>query len=109
MYPLDIVSILEPRITGLKPMERVILAEAFLDLGRVPDAVAQFDQGIASDSTLDTAAAHANFGQRLLRGNVFREALPHLQRAYELDPQNMTYRMDYQMTKETVEQKKPSQ
>ncbi len=109
VFPSEILAILEPRIGDLTPMERVILSGAYLDTGRTSDAVRQFDKAISMDSSFDTAVAHGNLGQRLLRAKALPEALPHLQRAYELDPQNMTYMMDYQTAKEAAEaQKRPA-
>jgi len=108
-FPSEILAILEPRIADLTPMERVILSDAYLDTGRTSDAVRQFDKAISMDSSFDTAVAHGNLGQRLLRVKALPEALPHLQRAYELDPQNMTFMMDYQTAKEAAEaQKRPA-
>jgi tetratricopeptide (TPR) repeat protein len=110
VFPSEILAILEPRIADLTPMERVMLSDAYLDTGRTSDAVRQFDKAISTDSSFDTAVAHANIGQRLLRAKALPEALPHLQRAYELDPQNMTYMMDYQTAKVGTEpQKRPAQ
>jgi tetratricopeptide (TPR) repeat protein len=95
-FPSEIASILEPRLSTLSPYERVILANAYLDLNRFGEATKQWEQALVADPTLDNAIAHANFGQRLLVVGRSSEALPHLKRAYELDPQNMTYRIDYE-------------
>jgi tetratricopeptide (TPR) repeat protein len=72
------------------------LANAYLDLNKFGEATKQWDKALIADPTLDNAIAHANFGQRLLVSGRSSEALPHLKRAYELDPQNMTYRIDYE-------------
>jgi len=101
-FPKEVISILEPRLTNLYPLERMALAYAYLDVGRINDAMQQWDQGIAADSKLDTPAVHGNFGEALLKAHSLKEALPHLRRAYELDPQNMTYRLDYEAVKRAV-------
>jgi tetratricopeptide (TPR) repeat protein len=95
--PSEIVSILEPRIDNSSAYERVILATAYFALKRVPEAKAQWEKAIAMDSKLDTAIGNHNLGRQLLEAGAFSYALPHLQRAYELDPQNMTYRTDYEL------------
>lgn len=100
-FPSDIVSILEPRVTKLSAFERVMLATAYFGLGRASEAKQQWEQAIAADPKIDTALSHANVGRELMRAGALSDALPHLQRAYELDPQNVTFRMDY----ETASQK----
>jgi tetratricopeptide (TPR) repeat protein len=101
-FPSEILSILEPRLAKLSPMERIMIAEAYLELGRVQDATRQWEKAISNDPKLDNAVAHADLGKRLSKVGSLRDALPHLQRAYELDPQNATYRMDYEATKQAL-------
>lgn len=95
-FPSEIVSILEPRLATLSAYERIILADVYLDLNKFAEATKQWDQALSADPSLDNAIAHGNFGQRLLGYGRSSEALPHLKRAYELNPQNMTYRVDYE-------------
>jgi tetratricopeptide (TPR) repeat protein len=102
-FPLEIVSILEPRIASLSTAERVALSSSYLALGRVNAAKEQWERAIAADPAADNAAGHANLGRELLKAGAVSEALPHLQRAYELDPQNVTYRTDYEMMREKVQ------
>jgi tetratricopeptide (TPR) repeat protein len=101
-FPSEILSILEPRATTLSAPERVELATAYFALGRVSDARLQWEKAIATDPAIDNAVGHANLGQELMKAGAFSDALRHLQRAYELDPQNLTYRMDYQMVAEKL-------
>jgi tetratricopeptide (TPR) repeat protein len=95
-FPSEIVSILEPRVAQLAAIERIELAMAYFALGRVMEAKQQWEKAIAADPKTDTAVAHANLGRELLKAGNVKDALPHLQRAYELDPQNVTFRMDYE-------------
>ncbi len=95
--PSEIVSILEPRIAVLSPYARFILATAYIALNRVPDAKKQWEDAIASDTKLDNAVSNANLGRELMKAGDFSGAVTHLRRAYELDPQNKTCRMDYQL------------
>lgn len=96
-FPSEIVSILEPRIASLSSLERVQLANAYFAQGRVMDGKEQWEKAIASDNPqLDNAISQFDLGEQLLKSGALNAALPHLQRAYELDPQNVTYRMDYE-------------
>ncbi len=99
-FPTEIISILEPRITTLSPFERVELARAYFAVGRVPSGKEQWEKAIASDSQIDNAVSHANLGEELVKGHASDDALPHLRRAYELDPQNTTFRMKYETTRQ---------
>jgi tetratricopeptide (TPR) repeat protein len=95
--PSETVSILEPRIDSLSAYEHSILAISYFALKRAPEAKVQWEKAIAMDPKLDTAKGNANLGRELLKARSFSDALPHLRRAYELDPRNMTYRIDYEL------------
>lgn len=99
--PIEIVKILEPNLAKLVPMERMSLAGAYFELGRISDATAQWNKAIATEPKLDNARNQSHVGQLLMKANVPADALPHLQRAYELEPENTTYRMDYEEVRET--------
>lgn len=94
-FPAEIVAILEPRVASLSGFERVELATAYFALGRLPDGKEQWEKAINFDAKIDNAVGHANLGEELLKAGAFADALPHFRRAYELDPQNTTFRMDY--------------
>lgn len=94
--PSEIVSVLEPRLASLSAYERFVLASALFCLGQTSEGRQQWEEAIASDHKLDTAVSQANLGHELLKAGAVSDALPHLERAYELDPQNVTYRMDYE-------------
>jgi tetratricopeptide (TPR) repeat protein len=94
--PSEIVTILEPRLASLSALERIMLATAYFALGQWQEGKQQWEKAIATDSKTDTAVSHANLGQELLKAGDSSDALPHLRHAYELDPQNVTYRMDYE-------------
>jgi len=95
-FPSEIISLLAPRINSLTASERVALATAYFAIGRVSNGKEQWERAIASASELDTAVGQHNLAEELVKGRAFDDALPHLRRAYELDPQNTTFRMDFQ-------------
>lgn len=104
-FPSEIVSILEPRIATLSAPERVELATAYFTQGRAAEGKQQWEKAMATDSTTDNPVGHWNLGQELLNAGAVNDAFPHLQRAYELDPQNLTYRMDYERAREKLQKK----
>lgn len=101
-FPSEIVSILEPRGDNLSPVERVMLATAYFSLKQVAKGKWEWEKAIASDTKLDNAVNQANLGDELLKAGDFSDAAFHLQRAYELDPQNVTYRMDYEAAQKST-------
>jgi len=84
----------------LSAFERLLYGNALAENGRVDDADQQWNKAIASDRRLDNARVQAQIGQRLLSLGSGSKAAPHLRRAYELDPLNMTYRIDFERAKE---------
>ncbi|MGA3263540.1 MAG: tetratricopeptide repeat protein [Terracidiphilus sp.] len=101
----EIITFLEPLIsTGtLKPMDLISLGLAYCNIGRPIDCKNIAEAGIRSGRKLNTPTFHHNLAQALLENQDLRGALEHFQEAYERDPQNMTYRMDYDATKRQLE------
>jgi tetratricopeptide (TPR) repeat protein len=100
--PSEIVSILEPRLESLSVFERLELASAYFALGRVPSGKQQWEKAMTSGPEFDTATGHFNLCGELLKAGALEEASPHLRRAYELDPQNATFRMDYDAVRQQL-------
>ncbi|HVR23928.1 MAG TPA: tetratricopeptide repeat protein [Candidatus Polarisedimenticolia bacterium] len=103
-FPAEIVSILEPRAAALSAFERVELASAYFALGSVASGKQQWERAIASDSQLDNAVSHSNLGEELVKAGAFDDAFPHLRKAYELDPQNTTFRTEYDAVRQRLGQ-----
>jgi len=101
-FPSEVVAILEPRSASLSAFERVELASAYFALARTADGRREWEKAITSDPAVDNAVSHAHLGEELLTRGAPSDALPHLQRAYELDPQNVTFRMEYDSTRQAV-------
>ena len=93
--PSEVVSILEPRLANLSNFERLELATAYFALGQVESGKRQWELAMAADPDLNNPVSNFSLGEELVRAGDLAGALPHLQRAYELDPQNTTYRMDF--------------
>jgi tetratricopeptide (TPR) repeat protein len=83
-------------------LERIALASAYFALGRVRDAKEQWEKSFSSDTKLDTAVSHARLGEQLVKASALTDALAHFQRAYELDPQNTTFRMEYEAVRQKL-------
>ena len=90
-------------MANLTSAERMTLAETYLDLGRIHEAMQQWEKALHMNPKLDTAAVHGLFGERLVKLKALQEALPQLRRAYELDPQNLTFRIDFENTQRAVQ------
>jgi tetratricopeptide (TPR) repeat protein len=103
-FSSEIVSILEPRISSLSAFERVELASAYFALGSVASGKQQWERAVASDPQLDNAVSHSNLGEELAKAGAFDDAFPHLRKAYELDPQNTTFRMEYDAARQRLGQ-----
>lgn len=98
----EIVSILEPRSADLPAFDRLELANAYFGLGRIQDGKKQWEQAIADNPKFDTALSHSNLGQALLKAGDLQDAFPQFRRAYELDPQNFTFQIDYENLKKKL-------
>ncbi len=99
-FSSEIISLLNGRNNPpLTPMEHVVLAEAYFDLGNIDAGKAEWETAIKFNPKFDNAVAHHRLGSALLKAQRTADARPHLRKAYELDPQNMTYRTDYESAK----------
>jgi tetratricopeptide (TPR) repeat protein len=103
-FPSEIVSILEPRSVALSAFERLELASAYFALGNVASGKQQWEKAIASDSQIDNAVSHSNLGEELVKAGAVGDAFPHLRKAYELDPQNTTFRREYDAVRQRLGQ-----
>ncbi len=101
----NIIDFLEPVIpTGtLKPMDLISLGLAYCTVGRSVDCKSRTEAGLRVGGKLNNPTSQHNLAQALLKNHDSRGALEHFQEAYERDPQNMTYRMDYEATKRQLE------
>jgi len=93
----EVIKLLVDRTSPpLTSMEHVILAEAYYDVSRVSEAKEQWDTALRLDAKLNNPVYQYQVGYALLEAHRSGDALSHLQVAYEMDPQNRTYRIDYE-------------
>jgi tetratricopeptide (TPR) repeat protein len=93
--PQETVRILETSKEHLTSIERMMLALAYFDLGRRDEGLAQLDK-FFEDPKLITAQAHFTFAEALKKARLNQEAEQQYRKAYEMDPENTTYRYEYE-------------
>ncbi len=89
-------------MSSLSGFERIELASAYFALGRVQNGKEQWEKAMASDPKIENAVTHSNLGEELVKAGAFEDAFSHLRRAYELDPQNATFRMEYDAVRQRL-------
>jgi len=93
-FSSEVIRLLADRSEPLTAIEKLALAQALIDTGATEQGRTLWES-LFMDKSFDTAQAHAVIAAALLKAGDRAHALPHLRRAYELDPLNTTYRMDY--------------
>jgi tetratricopeptide (TPR) repeat protein len=101
----NIIDLLEPMIpTGtLKPMDLTSLGFAYCTVGRPVDCKIYTEAGLRAGEKLNNPISQHNLALALQKNHDLHGALEHFKEAYERDPQNMTYHMDYDATKRQIE------
>ncbi len=94
----EIITLLEPQIvTGrLKPMDLMLLGVSYCSVGRFPECKQQSRAALSLSKKLDTGQNHHTLGESLKKSGDATGAAEEFEQAYQRDPQNMTYRMDYE-------------
>jgi hypothetical protein len=88
---------------SMKGMDLFQLAMAYCRVGRSGDCQSKADAAIAlMGAEIDTPVFHHNLAEALATAQDRDAAAVQFQRAYEGDPQNMTFRMDYEATRKTA-------
>jgi hypothetical protein len=90
---------LEPQLKAgtLKPVEEMVLGQRYCEVGRIDEREKTKVTAMQADPELHTARAERALGVVLFKAKGPVAAKEHFPGAYELDPQNLTYRMDYQL------------
>ena len=77
-------------------MDLVALGFADCTLGRAAECNTRVEAAFRADGELNTAKAQHNLAEALVGAHDSGTADEHFLQAYELDPQNTTYRIDYE-------------
>lgn len=96
--PQETVRILESSKEHLTSFERLMLALAYLGLGRKDEGMTEFQKSFG-DPQVNTAQAHFTFAEALKKARLNQEAEEQYRKAYEMDPENTTYRYEYEALK----------
>jgi tetratricopeptide (TPR) repeat protein len=90
---------LEPQLRAgtLKPLEEMALGRRYCEVGRIDECEKTQVTAMQADPELHTARAEHSLGVAMFKPKGPVAAKEHFRVAYELDPQNLTYRMDYQL------------
>jgi tetratricopeptide (TPR) repeat protein len=93
--PKEIVRLLEPAIPRLTSLERTQLATAYFTLGRPIEGEAEF-QKVFEEPKWNTAQVHRLYAQLLQQAGWLQKAKRECSRAYEMDPENLTFKYEYE-------------
>lgn len=85
---------------SLKAMDMLTLGMAYCTVGNANQCRSDVESAFRLDEKLDRAQAHHNLAESLSAIHDPQGALKHFQRAYELDPMNVTYRMDFEAARQ---------
>jgi tetratricopeptide (TPR) repeat protein len=86
--------------TSLKAMDMLILGMAYCSVGTAIECRSDVESAFRLGPKLDRAPAHHKLAESLSALHNSPGAMKHFQHAYELDPMNVTYRMDFEAAKE---------
>lgn len=86
--------------TSLKAMDMLTLGMAYCRMGNANQCRGDVESAFRVGAKLDRAQANHTLAESLSAIHDSQGALKHFQRAYELDPMNVTYRMDFEFAKE---------
>lgn len=85
--------------TSLKAMDMVTLGMAYCTVGKAEQCSNYVESAFRVGGKLNRAESHHKLAVALWEARDSRGALKHFQAAYELDPINTTYRLDYEAAK----------
>jgi tetratricopeptide (TPR) repeat protein len=91
----ELVRLLEPAQQQLTSLERMLLAIAYFDLGRSVDGETQFRKAL-EDPVENTAQSHFTLAELFKKAEWTQKAVKEYGEAYEMDPENWTYRYKYE-------------
>jgi tetratricopeptide (TPR) repeat protein len=94
----EVISLLEPHVASgkLKATDLMLLGVSYCVAGRVPECKEKSRAAMLMSKKLDTGQNHHQLGEALKKAGDIRGAAEEFEQAYQRDPQNNTYRMDYE-------------
>jgi tetratricopeptide (TPR) repeat protein len=97
----EVIAFLEPLATtgSIKSMDLISLGFAYCTVGKPTECRHFTEAGFRSGGKLNNPVSQHHLAEALLNSGDSEGALEHFQEAYERDPQNGTYRMDYETAK----------
>ena len=84
---------------SLKAMDMLTLGMAYCTVGKADQCSNYVESAFRVGEKLNRAESHHKVAEALSEAHDSRGALKHFQAAYELDPINTTYRLDYEAAK----------
>lgn len=100
----EVIHFLEPLSQSgtLKSMDLVDLGFAYCTVDRPIDCKHFVEAGFRLGSKLDNPVSEHHLAEALLESGDPDGAREHFQQAYEREPQNLTFRMDYEASKRSI-------
>ena len=95
----ELIVLLEPLNKTLKPLDRQFLGMAYCEKKRLTECEEQMTVVLQSNDKWNNAVTQNGYAKALVENNDSADAIEHFARAYELEPQNATYRADYEAAK----------
>ena len=97
----EVIMLLEPKVPNgnLKAMDVMLLGVSYCTVDRIQDCKARSRTAMSMGSKLDTGRNHHVLGESLKKGGDPTGAAEEFEQAYQRDPQNTTYRIDYEATR----------
>lgn len=93
--PQEIVRIIKSLKEPLRPLDRRVLGLAYLELEEKEEGTTELEKSFA-DSELDIARSHFIVAEAFKKAGLYQRAVDHYRRAYEMDPENTTFRYEYE-------------
>jgi hypothetical protein len=95
----EFILLLEPAKATLKTLDRQFLGMAYCAKKRVAECKEQMALAFRTNSKFNNAVTQFGFAKALQENGDMADAIEHFARTYEIEPQNVTYRTDYEASR----------
>ena len=98
----ELITLLQPALASgkLKAADLLLLGNAYCTKVRISECRELSERAFKMEPKLDRSKTHYSLAQALEKGHDLTGARKHFQRAYELEPLNVTYRTDYEASRQ---------